>query len=189
APAPTIPTAPPVVGGPVVTLPDGPLPDGIVTEPGAVLVGEPGVLDGGDFFQAPGTRFYVRGEYLFWWTRGFYLPQLVTTGPATVPEDQRGVIGAPGTQLLFGNTNTPSGPRSGARFTAGWFLDPCGVWAIEGSGFFLGRQSGSFNANSAQFPVLARPFFNLNTGMQDRELTATPGILPGDFFKLNGAIA
>jgi hypothetical protein len=181
-PAPTLDTNPwtgaPLEGAVMDPVASGPLPEGLTDDLGGIGGGGP----------TQGYRFYGSAEYLLWWVRGFYLPPLVTTGPATVNEDIRGALGAPGTTLLFGNTNTPSGPISGARFTAGWFLGPCSPWAVEVSGFFLGRQTGDFNTNSAQNPVIARPFFNVNTGMFDRELTATPGILPTDAFMLRGAI-
>jgi hypothetical protein len=142
------------------------------------------------FFDGPGTvpRFWARAEYLNWSTKGFNLPILVTTGPATGDENFRGTLGTSGTAPIFGGTPTSNRPTSGGRFTAGWNFDPCGTCGIEASGFFLGSKTDNFVATSAQFPVLARPFFNVNTGMQDRELTASPGLLPGDFFKLQGAI-
>jgi hypothetical protein len=161
--------------------------EGALVDAAGMVPGE--ITDFGGYGPGQGYRFYLRGEYLLWWTRGFYLPPLVETGPANVPESIRGAPGAPGTALLFGNGNTPSGPRSGARFTAGWYLDPCGLWAIEASGFFLGPQTGNFAVDSSQFPVLARPIFNVNTGMPDRQLTSTPGLLPADAFQLRGAIA
>jgi Putative beta barrel porin-7 (BBP7) len=144
----------------------------------------------GNFFDGPGTvpRLWARAEYLNWWTKGFNLPILVTTGPATGDENFRGTLGANGTTPIVGGSTTSTGPTSGGRFTAGWNFDPCGNCGIEASFFFLGSKIDTFLASSAQFPVLARPFFNVNTGMQDRELTASPGLLPADFFKLQSAI-
>jgi hypothetical protein len=136
----------------------------------------------------PGQRLWVRAEYLLWWTRGYHLPPLVTTAPATDNEDLRGSFADPNTLVLFGGSSSPSSAMSGGRFMAGWNFDPCGTCGIEGGYFFLGRQNHTFTADSSQFPVLARPFFNVNTGMQDRELTASPGLLPTDAFKLSGTI-
>jgi hypothetical protein len=142
----------------------------------------------GNYFNGPGTatRFYASAEYLNWSTGGYRLPILVTTAPATGDENFRGTLGVPGTVPLFGGNNTNSGPTSGARFTVGWNLDPCGTCGIEASGFFLARKNDNFFANN---PVLARPFFNVNTGMLDRELTSSPGTAPGDLFKLQGTIS
>ncbi len=141
----------------------------------------------GNLFDGPGAvpRIYARAEYLNWSTKGYPLPILVTTAPATGNENFRGTLGANGTTPIFGGSDTGAGPTSGGRFTVGWNLDPCGTCGIEVSGFFLGRKNDNFAANN---PVLARPFFNFNTGMQDRELTSSPGTAPGDFFKLQGSI-
>jgi len=131
------------------------------------------------------NRFYASGEWLLWWTRGFHLPPLVTTASPFDPERTRGALGSGSTQLLFGDNTTSTGPTSGARFTLGYNLDPCGLCAIEGSFFFLTRKN-----NDASFSndVLARPFFNLNEGHEDRELTTSPALLPGDVFKAAGTI-
>jgi hypothetical protein len=162
--------------------------EGVTLQEGSIVIYEdnPRTLLG---TASPGYRIYGQAEYLLWWTKGYHLPPLITTAPATVPEDVRGTLGVDGTAVLFGDSNTGTGPRSGGRFTAGWFLDPCGTCAVEGGYFFLGRKNNNFLIDSSQFPVLARPFFNVNIGAPDRELTASPGTSPGDFFKLRGSIA
>jgi hypothetical protein len=137
----------------------------------------------------PNPRFYARGDYLLWWTRGYHLPLLVTTSPATTPQAQQGVLGVPGTAPVIGDSTTSSGPQSGARFTVGWNFNPCSGDSIEASYFFLGRKNDNLGADSSQFPVLARPFFDVNTGTQFRELVASPGINAGDLVKLRGSVA
>jgi hypothetical protein len=130
--------------------PDGPIDDGAV---------------GSD-----SSRFYGRGEYLLWWMKSTPLPPLVTTSAPGFD----GVLGAPTTTVLFGGQSVGGEERSGGRFTVGYWLDQCQTKGIEGSYFFLGQRSTRFSANSDQFPVLARPFFNLNTGTEFSELTASP---------------
>lgn len=147
----------------------------------------PGVFDGMGGYAGP-QRFYVRAEYLYWWTRGYRQPPLVTSGDPTAPEDSRGALGSPGTSLLFGNNTVLGGPRSGGRFTAGWNFGGCSPCSIEGSYFFLGRRTDHFAANSGTTPVLGRPFINVDTGLPDRELTTTPGLRPGDIAQLRGGI-
>ncbi len=137
---------------------------------------------------AANATFYGRAEYLSWWTKGDRLPILVTTAPATTDENFRGTLGVPGTVPLFGGDTTNQGPQSGARFTIGYRPDPCSPCSIEADYFFLGPQHDNFFADSSQYPVLARPFFNVNIGAEDRQLTATPGILPADAFMLRGSI-
>jgi hypothetical protein len=133
-------------------------------------------------------RLYGGAEYLLWWVRDSHLPPLVTTTPADVSQTIQGALTAPGTQVLFGGDGHNNGTFSGARFTVGAWVDPCALCGVEGTFFFLGRQSRTFQANSDQFPVLGRPFFNINTNMEDRQLTTTPGTAPGDLVAAQGRI-
>jgi hypothetical protein len=122
--------------------------------------------------DAPG--FYARAEYLTWWFKEARLPPLVTTGPNEA-SGLNGILGMPGTVVLFGGSGVGGDLRSGARLTAGaWCDDECEM-GVEASGFFLGQRSFRFAANSTQFPVLARPFFNLNAGAEFAEEAVTPG--------------
>lgn len=109
-----------------------------------------------------------------WRVRQGPAPALVTTGPAS----SGGVIGAPGTSVLFG------GPldyeeQSGGRFTLGYWFGCCRDYGIEGSFFFLSGRSTDFTASSSGDPLLARPFFAVNTGFPAAELVASPGTLAG----------
>jgi hypothetical protein len=131
-------------------------------------------------------RLYGSAEMLLWTTRGMHLPPLVTTASPSDPEDTRGALGFGSTRILFGDGNALGGLRPGARFTLGYNLDPCGLCAIEGSFLFLSRKNDGATFDSNSTPVIGRPFFNINTGMQDRELTTSPGILPGDLFRGQG---
>lgn len=124
---------------------------------------------------ATGHRFWVRVEYLLWWIKGANLPPLVTTATA----GGNGALGNPDTVVLFGGGNEQYGAFSGARLRAGWWCDPCETYGIEGSYFFLAQRSINFGANSNQFPLLARPFFNVNDGVQAVEITAAPGRATG----------
>ncbi|MBI2808475.1 MAG: BBP7 family outer membrane beta-barrel protein [Planctomycetes bacterium] len=121
-----------------------------------------------------GQRFYVAGEWLYWTARGFYLPPLVTTASPLDDPATRAALGLGTTRLLYGAENALNGLRPGARFTLGYNFDPDGVSAIEGNFFFLAPKKYTIIFGSDAFPVIGRPFFNLNTGGQDRELTTTP---------------
>jgi hypothetical protein len=129
---------------------------------------------------ASDPEFYLRGEYLHWWARGFRVPPLATTASPNDPADTRGTLGVGTTRLLFGDTNVLEGLRSGARITLGWNCDPCGIYGIEASFFFLARKSESANFDSSDFPVIGRPFFFLNIGEPSRELTTTPEFNTGN---------
>jgi hypothetical protein len=102
--------------------------------------------------------FYGSAEALFWRIQNSQIPPLLVASPT--PQPAAGV--APGTQLLFGNTDVASQDRFGGRFTLGWWADPCQTWGIEGSYFFLASRGQDFTANSTPANNLARPFFNVN---------------------------
>jgi hypothetical protein len=120
-------------------------------------------------------RLYVSGEYLLWWLRGDSVPILATT---SAPADF-GVLGAPTTSVLLGGNSINSGPFSGGRFMAGYWLDCCGAKAIEVGGFFLGQRSANFSVNSFTNPVIARPFQEVNNNQETAQLTALPGVSTG----------
>ncbi len=154
-------------GVPTYTGPVGPLPTG--------------VFNGG---AACGNRWYISGEYLYWWVRDGGLPALVTTGPITDPVPgvlEPTVIGR-NTQVTFGNGSLDTQGRSGARFEFGRWFGACQPWAIEGGFFFLGQRTTAFNASgdgSATSPVIARPFFEANRQLETVEYVNFPGVLRG----------
>ncbi len=121
--------------------------------------------------------FYGSAEYLLWWTKSDHAPPLVTTGPAS----SNGILGQPGTEVLFGGPGTSlnSDVRQGGRFTLGYWLDPCQQCAIEGSFFFLENEQTRFLASSDAFPLLARPFFRINTGSEFSEIATRPDLTTG----------
>jgi hypothetical protein len=119
-------------------------------------------------------RFYFTGEYLLWWAKGQRVPPLVTTGPDEA-SGMNGILGQPGTVILFGGDTVSGGVRAGGRFTAGLWLDDEHALGLDASFFFLGQRSFHFIAGSDAFPVLARPFFSLNSGAESAEESTTPG--------------
>lgn len=120
-------------------------------------------------------RFYGSAEYLLWWTKGQPLPPLVTTGP---PESL-GILGQPGTTVLFGGGRVGHDVRSGGRFSFGLWCDDCQQLGVEGNYFFLGRRSARFVAGSDSFPLIARPFFSLNENREFSEVATFPGEVTG----------
>lgn len=121
---------------------------------------------------------WFRGEYLLWWMKESPVPALVTTSPLGTPRELAGVLGAPGTAVLFGGDGNPE--RSGGRFTLGFWFDDEQTIGLESTTFFLGERSMTFRDQSAGVPILARPFFNVLTGMEASELVAFPGVLAGN---------
>src|SRR5438270_7340994 len=97
----------------------------------------------------PASLFWVELDYLAWNVKGDHLPPLVTTG----------VLGAPGTAVLFGDSRVNDGWRSGGRLQAGYWFDQTRARGVEASFFALEDASTNFGAasNTAGLPILARP--------------------------------
>ncbi len=125
-----------------------------------------------------GSPFWGNAEYLHWWVRGGNAPPLVTTSPDNTAQASAGVL--PTATVLFGGERLNEAGRSGGRFTAGYWFDPCRTLALESSTLFLGAVDEVFNATSGGSPILARPFFNVLTNANDANLVAFPGIVLGN---------
>jgi hypothetical protein len=123
--------------------------------------------------------FWIAAEYLNWSTKGDRLPPLVTTGPPGTPLGQAGVLGAPGTSVLFGDGSAADVWRSGVRLRGGYLFDSRHAEGLEGQFFALGRNSTDFSLSSPGNPILAHPFVNAVSGLQDAQLVAFPGLISG----------
>jgi hypothetical protein len=125
-------------------------------------------------FALPG--WWMRADYLLLWRKRRFLPPLVTTNPSMAP-----ILGAPGTEILFGNENISRSPQSGGIFDIGVWMTKCLGF---GTGFLLvGNEDVNFNASSPTgTPILGRPFFNTSTGLEDVSVIAFPLV------NLNGLI-
>jgi hypothetical protein len=124
-------------------------------------------------------RFYGRAEYLAWWLNGMDVLPLVTTSPDRTPQGEAGVLGQPGTSILFGGSNLDSDVESGGRFTLGLWLDPCQKWGVEFTYFTVGSLTSSFGASADDYSILARPFYNVEDGQQDARLIAYEDFVTG----------
>ncbi|HSQ56337.1 MAG TPA: BBP7 family outer membrane beta-barrel protein, partial [Gemmata sp.] len=124
-------------------------------------------------------RFWGGAEYLLWWVQGQRIPALATTSAPGTPLTQAGVIGAPCTAVLFGNSRITDSAASGFRVYGGLWLDDCQRCGIGAEFFLLQNLSTSFSAQSPGSPILARPFVNALTGGQDSQVIAYPGLAAG----------
>jgi hypothetical protein len=131
--------------------------------------------DGGNLFGCcpPGNRWWVSGEYLYWWIRGQPLPPLVTTTSDAMILPSSGALGSPGTSVLYGGNNVANGPLSGARFRGGYWFGCDHCLGLDLGVFFLGDAGSSFTANSNGSPPLFRPFNQPGFG-STREIVAIP---------------
>ena len=55
-------------------------------------------------------KYWVGVDYLGFWVKGNHIPPLVTTSPLGTPQNQAGVLGQPGTSILFGDQRHKHGP-------------------------------------------------------------------------------
>ena len=139
---------------------------------------EPVLGDAPYLAESAPARWYVGAEYLLWRTKNDHSPILLTTGANTRGPLVPGSLGRADTMVLQdGNIN--HGSQSGGRFTVGYYLDDCAEKALEFSGFFLGQRSARANVNSDLYPVLSRPFFDVNQGVESAETIAFPGVSTG----------
>lgn len=108
-------------------------------------------------------------DYLLLWRTKRFFPALVTTGPDPV-------LGAPGTEILFGDDRLRKSPQSGVLGDFGVWLTPClgGGWSF----FVVANEKTRFHEDNNHFPILARPFFEAGTGTPDAELIAFPALAP-----------
>ena len=126
-------------------------------------------------------RFWFRGEYLLWWTAGSHIPPLLTTSPPGTSQTNAGVLGQPGTTILFGEQTLDEGMRNGGRLTLGFWLDRCDETGMEVGYLGLGRITQQYQFGSDGTPIIARPFFNVETGLQDSVQIAYPDVSQGTF--------
>ena len=124
----------------------------------------------------PPGRYWLRADYLLWWTRGSRVPPLVTT--STDPDDG-GVIGRPTTSILFGGQRIDGGSRSNARLSGGMWFDCGRTGGIEFDVFSLGEAETTYSFSSPGDPLLARPFYDTLLGEENAELVSHPDYLKG----------
>lgn len=124
-------------------------------------------------------RFWIRSEYLLWWTQGMDTPALVTGSPPGTSGGQAGVLGSASTNTLFGGEPLFSDSRSGARFRIGKWCDSCNWLGFETDYFFLSNEDQNYHDCAIGPDIIARPFFNVQLGRQDAELVQFPGVVNG----------
>jgi hypothetical protein len=131
-------------------------------------------------FRPLANRVEVRADWLLWWGKGNNVPPLVTTSPTTTPRTQAGVLGEPGTSILFGNGYLNDTASSGARIALDYWFTCDHSLGAEVEYFGLSENSQSFQASNNTVPVIARPFYNTQTSAADSGIIAYPGAQTGN---------
>lgn len=128
----------------------------------------------------PTGGYFARLEFLLGWRKPSDLPPLVTTSTPGTPLSDAGVLGLPGTSILFGDERVGGDVRPGGRLEVGRWCGPCQTWNVTGRFFVLADSRFAFSASSDQFEILARPFFNVSNNQEDALVVAFPGITDGE---------
>lgn len=122
---------------------------------------------------------FFRAEYLMWWSNGGATPPLVTRSFGGTAQANAGVLGRPGTSILFGGDDLDSDLRSGVLVGVGGWCNPQRSFGWEVNYLYLGEDNQDYFADNATSGILARPFFNTQTGAQDSRLINYPGLVSG----------
>lgn len=128
-------------------------------------------------------------EALLWWTTPGELPPLVTTSPAGTPQSSAGVIGEPGTEVLYGDSAVLDESRGGLRLRGGFYFDCLRQHSLDAEYFFLTDATSGFSAFSTGNPIIARPFVNATNSQNDAQFVAYPGLTEGGLnVRLNSSL-
>ncbi len=142
-------------------------------DPGTAALGRVGSMRKG----------WVSAEQLMWWSRSTSMPPLVTTSSPQF----NGIVGQGDTRVLLGGSFGDT-YRIGGRVGAGYWFGGGELHGVDARLFWVAPMTASFSASTAQFPLLARPFFNINPGVtspnvgfgQSAEIVAGPGVATGN---------
>jgi hypothetical protein len=118
----------------------------------------------------PRGQVWLTAEYLFWGTSGMKIPPIATSSPVGTSMAATGVIGLPTTHLLFGGDTILNNWRSGVRVNTGFWCDDEQLTGVDMTFFYLGTKQQTYSATSAGDPLLARPFYDASTNMQNAQL-------------------
>jgi hypothetical protein len=120
--------------------------------------------------------FWFDARYMLWQRDGFALPALATT--STNPVDA-GILGQPTTSVLAGDNFVSDHVRSGFGLEFGYWLDPLTDWGVAGDFFNAGRDSYGVVLGPDDEQLIARPFLNAQTGLQNSRPINVPDELVG----------
>jgi hypothetical protein len=124
---------------------------------------------------------WFSADAMLGWFQPARLPPLVTTSPTGTPLAQAGVLGNAGTSVLVqGEVN--GDVRSGLQLGAGYWFNAEHTWGLEFGFTVFESQSALFSEISTGTPILARPFTNAVTGLEDSVVVAFPGSSSGSVF-------
>lgn len=132
---------------------------------------------------ATGRR-WLSAELLIWWTsRPTLATPLLSTG--TGGAQPLGTVGAPGTTILFNDSNLRYDRYVGTRVKTGYWLNPEATSGVEGGAFIAPAHGVRFvdlSSTGVALPPpvpLARPFFDVQAGAPSALTIVSPGTSSG----------
>jgi hypothetical protein len=138
-----------------------------------------GPLDWYDPDRCRPARVWGRVDYLLWWSRRRFAPTMITTSPNGTAVADAGVLGEPGTEVLFADRRIDAGGQSGIGGEVGLWLTADQVLGIGGRYLTIDPDTEGASFSSNGDPILARPFFDTDQGAESSLLVAYPGISQG----------
>jgi hypothetical protein len=128
--------------------------------------------------DAPADRLSIDVDFLYWFLERMRVPALLTTGtPAS-----GGVLGEIGTDTIYGDDRLDSRHDRyvGVRFGVDYWLNDDRTVGLNGSAFFLERDSSNFTVKWNAIPLLARPYVDATDGSEKAFIIAGPSPGVGD---------
>lgn len=128
--------------------------------------------------------YWFKADLMWGWFKKATTPALITTSS---PQTSRGILGQPGTRVLFGgdiDLQTHLGPK----VTGGFWLEPTQSWGFEGSYFFFANRSTYYHRFSQGGVLLASPFIDALTGQQSAIPIANEELDDGSLDQLIGIV-
>ena len=100
--------------------------------------------------SSDGSYVWLDADLLYWWVRSQPRPPLVTQSPLGTPRSASGVLDQPGTVALVGaGGGVNGGSEPGGRLTAGFWIDECHTFGLQGDFFRVGSQLTVSDVSSA----------------------------------------
>lgn len=127
----------------------------------------------------PPGQFWVRSDWIMWWTNGMALPPLIVAGPPGTPADEISVV--------YGDQNVLNSSRSGVRLTIGGWIDPEHRWGIEADWLTIGGKSNQFERSTTTSTQVGRPLYDLEHNTLSYELADFVRVNSSDYFSSTGA--
>lgn len=123
---------------------------------------------------------WVEADYLLaWMKRGDIDAPLITTGS---PDDAvPGAIGEPGTNVVFGDKHYDFHRTTGVKAAIGGVFGTNRQLAFDIDAFWIFKREKHFHIDSdaSGSPLIARPFFDVQTGAENAEEVSNPGFFSG----------